>query len=230
MMKNLSKVFGLVLMVAILMFGGNNAKAQFTEIEIDSTFVDADTTLHVDDTVFTYVESNYILCGVVDTIYSDSIRLKYVLYKDHFSSIWYVNSTEGEYDWTSKTHIYNPYNYEFVISYPEFTFPIDNTESDIFLHVNGTTEDFYIHLTFNHTATTGINDLFTETDKNDITLYPNPVVNTLSISGNFEQATIFDMSGKMVLSTTESNINMSEFKNGVYIVNVDGVSKRIIKQ
>ena len=68
-------------------------------------------------------------------------------------------------------------------------------------------------------------------DKNTITLYPNPVVNTLNVSTDYDVLNIYDISGKLVkTSNTNSSVDVSNLENGVYIVSIDGITKRIVKR
>ena len=91
---------------------------------------------------------------------------------------------------------------------------------------DGTCERTSEYITIN---SVGINDNFFS-NETKVKLYPNPVVNELNIEGDFEIVRVFDLTGKMLVSTTESRVDMRDFRNGVYIVNVDGVSKKIIKR
>jgi len=228
MMRNLSKMFSLVVMVVMLMF--SSVANALTEIVIDSVYENADLTLNVGDTLFEYVGSDYECYGIVAENYGDSINIEYVVITDYTDYFWYGNSTtEGDvYDWTDKIPDY-PY-FKYIYNYSEFTLPVDGSVSDFVIGFeNDEDEYFTLNLTFNHSTTTEVSSINSE-KTNDITLYPNPVVSTLNIGGEFERALVFDMSGKVLVETTDNVIDMSEFKNGVYIVNVDGVSEKIIKK
>ena len=62
-----------------------------------------------------------------------------------------------------------------------------------------------------------INDI-----SNNISIYPNPVKNTLIVNGQFNSLDIYDVSGKLVLSSEFSNnINVSSLANGFYTLNVN---------
>ena len=64
------------------------------------------------------------------------------------------------------------------------------------------------------------NDL--EVDNTNILVYPNPVKNTLSISGEFNNINIFDTFGRLVFSSDYSkNINVSSLSKGIYILNIN---------
>jgi len=88
-------------------------------------------------------------------------------------------------------------------------------------------------------ATTTVNTDTTIVNNNGLTIYPNPVSNTLNITGLTEESatiTLYDITGKMVLSQplSGSTINLESLTNGIYILKIvtaDGVTKKkIIKQ
>ena len=57
--------------------------------------------------------------------------------------------------------------------------------------------------------------------KNSISIYPNPVKDVLTIEGNYTSVDVFDMFGKLVLSSEYSkNINVSTLANGIYMLNI----------
>lgn len=70
-----------------------------------------------------------------------------------------------------------------------------------------------------------INDV----SSNSIKIYPNPVTNVLNISskGNIQDVSIMNMSGQVVLKSTNSQINVSSLAKGTYLVRatVDGKVK-----
>ena len=54
-----------------------------------------------------------------------------------------------------------------------------------------------------------------------ISVYPNPIKNTLNIEGTYTSLDLFDMFGKLVLSTEyKKNINVSSLANGIYLLNI----------
>jgi hypothetical protein len=64
----------------------------------------------------------------------------------------------------------------------------------------------------------------TNTDKissNNISIFPNPVKNTLNIQGEIESVEIYDVFGKLILNSTNNKINTSDLSGGVYIVNIN---------
>jgi hypothetical protein len=65
-------------------------------------------------------------------------------------------------------------------------------------------------------STVEINDL-----KSVLSIYPNPVKNVLTIEGAYILLDIFDVSGKLVLSSEyNKNINVSSLADGIYTLNI----------
>ena len=72
---------------------------------------------------------------------------------------------------------------------------------------------------------TGVNNL-----ENTISVYPNPVINTLNIEGELESVEIYDVFGKLVLTSTKNTINTSKLANGVYLLNINTNHSTITKR
>jgi len=70
-----------------------------------------------------------------------------------------------------------------------------------------------------------------EISSKNISIFPNPVKNILNIQGEMESVEIFDVLGKLVLTSTNNTINTSDLSEGVYIVNINTnniiITKRI---
>jgi thiol-disulfide isomerase/thioredoxin len=65
-------------------------------------------------------------------------------------------------------------------------------------------------------ATTAINDI-----NSSLSIYPNPVKDVLTIEGNYTSVDVFDMFGKLVLSSEYTKtINVSTLTNGIYMLNI----------
>ena len=65
-------------------------------------------------------------------------------------------------------------------------------------------------------TTVGVND-FTS----NLSVYPNPVKDVLTIEGNYTSIDIIDVSGRLVLSSEATkNINVSSLADGVYMLNI----------
>ena len=63
-----------------------------------------------------------------------------------------------------------------------------------------------------------------------ISVYPNPVRNTLNIEGELESVEIYDVFGKLVLTSTKNTINTSDLANGIYVLNINTNNSIITKR
>jgi hypothetical protein len=68
---------------------------------------------------------------------------------------------------------------------------------------------------------------------NSINLYPNPVSDILHIETknlNEIEVKIFSIQGELLIHTKGCNIDISSLSNGIYIANVNGVCRKVVKQ
>ena len=67
-------------------------------------------------------------------------------------------------------------------------------------------------------------------------IYPNPTTDYVYLSGinGDSKATVYDITGKLLLSTSKKKIDLSSYQNGLYIVNISSnnksITQRIIKE
>ena len=69
-----------------------------------------------------------------------------------------------------------------------------------------------------------------DADLKKISIFPNPVKNILNISGTFELVEIYDVFGKLVLTSTKNTINTSDLANGIYVLNINTNNSIITKR
>ncbi|MDA3893917.1 MAG: family 16 glycosylhydrolase [Salinivirgaceae bacterium] len=69
-------------------------------------------------------------------------------------------------------------------------------------------------------------------EKTVIDIYPNPVVNIINIPNvkESDMSTIYDSKGSKVLEIKGKSANVSDLKNGIYLLNMNGKTKKFIKQ
>lgn len=76
------------------------------------------------------------------------------------------------------------------------------------------------------------------TKEPQISFYPNPVVNTLTIemqTGDYNQYTLLDVSGKVIKEAkiqsdvSEEKLNVSDLSKGVYLINLKGLKSKTFK-
>ena len=93
---------------------------------------------------------------------------------------------------------------------------------------------YYKFTTTYKDATTAIPNPENTNPKNKITLYPNPVSNILHIetdnTGNIPEVKIYSIQGILLINTTGNQIDVSLLPSGVYIVEINGVYQKIVKQ
>jgi hypothetical protein len=67
---------------------------------------------------------------------------------------------------------------------------------------------------------------------NNVTLHPNPTTNNITISGiNTEiQWVLYNMQGARLITGTSKNIDLSRYPQGIYLLNLEGVIKKIVKK
>ena len=77
-----------------------------------------------------------------------------------------------------------------------------------------------------NTGTTAIDETVS-----NLSIYPNPVKNVLTIEGNYTSAAIYDVFGKLVLTTeAQKTIDVATLSNGVYFVNINTENAITIKK
>ena len=195
---------------------------------------------------------NYIYQGIVEEIDEDekTITIKYVTYSysseksrffQDFDSDGVYDNVAGIKDLTYEVD--DEYKNRWINDTIDIVFSYKNGNDNDTLYFanteNGDNLTWKIKVNFKNIKikeedNTGINNTLQKTNK-IIKLYPNPVINTLNVDcdGDFNEIKIYDVSGRLVFSTKDKDknrIDMSVFENGIYIVNVDGVSKKIVKR
>ncbi len=58
-------------------------------------------------------------------------------------------------------------------------------------------------------------------NENDISVFPNPATDYICISGTFDSATLLNINGQAVVSTTKATLSLSGLPAGVYILRVE---------
>ena len=89
---------------------------------------------------------------------------------------------------------------------------------------------------FSYRRTTNPNLNVNMVEKNKIILLPNPTTGTVSVNQDIvSQILVYDLTGKKLMETNDSSVDLSVFKNGVYIFKLyqsntkDWVTKRVVK-
>lgn len=66
-----------------------------------------------------------------------------------------------------------------------------------------------------------------ELSVDDFKVFPNPSSSVLNLEGNFKEATILNQVGKVVAKTSENQVNVSNFSEGIYYVKFNNASGMI---
>lgn len=86
-----------------------------------------------------------------------------------------------------------------------------------------------------YTSITACNAVCTSTDVTEkisnLSVYPNPVINTLTIEGDYTSINIYDIFKKLVLtSESQKEIDVSSLSNGLYFANIKNKNSITIKK
>ena len=75
---------------------------------------------------------------------------------------------------------------------------------------------------------TAYNDV-EEVEAMNMTVYPNPATDYIMVNAqNPVSVDIFDMTGRLVLTSTESKIDVRNLETGVYFVRVNGNATKLV--
>jgi len=90
------------------------------------------------------------------------------------------------------------------------------------------------HFTVSYVKTGTVSIQETPAIENTIKLYPNPVSNTLYIETGYSEINpevkIYSIQGVLLIHTKGNQIDVSALASGIYIANINGMGKKIVKQ
>ena len=112
-------------------------------------------------------------------------------------------------------------------SIPSFTFQI-NTAGTYKFHCGSspTNDNNYGTIYVLEEGTTGIEDV----TKNNISIYPNPANDVLTVEGLDGIVNILDINGKQVMNVTNGTVNISDLAKGTYIISQNNTNAIFIKK
>jgi len=149
------------------------------------------------------------LVGTITANDVDGDALTYVIKSGNTKEAFAIGSSNGQLTIAKSSEV------DYTIT-PLFTLNIE--VSDGTLTANA---DITINVTPEDSTTLGINQ------KGNL-FYPNPVTNQIQINiNNFERATIFELSGKRLISSKKTQINLSELNKGIYLMRIQNHSGQI---
>ena len=150
------------------------------------------------------------LVGTITASDVDDDVLTYTITNGNTEDAFAIGSSDG------KLTVAKSIAVDYAIN-PLFTLSIE--VSDGILTANA---DIIINVTPEDDLTLGVN-------KKSNLFYPNPVTGQIQINiNNFDRATIFELSGKKLISSKETQINLSKLKRGIYLMKIQNQSGKII--
>jgi hypothetical protein len=180
------------------------------------------------DTTFTsntFTSGNLSTTAYDDTLYlnpSESINLSVTAMPTAYD-VFKQPYTQGATPyWGSVTWVSNmPYSYTFQTGFSDFVLYV-------VYQSNTNLNKMYKILVLNNEnqSSASIN----ESNTVDFNLYPNPASNVLNIDTDFiGEFQVLDMSGRVLISTTDKQISVSDLTNGQYILKANQSTKLFIK-
>ena len=149
------------------------------------------------------------LIGMITASDSDGDALTYTIKSGNTGDAFDLGSTDGKLTVAKSGEVV------YAIT-PLFTLSIE--VSDGTLTANA---DITINVTPEDDTTLGIN-------KKSNLFYPNPVRGQIQINiNNFDRATIFELSGKTVISSKKTQIDLSKLNEGIYLMKIQNQSGKI---
>ena len=112
-------------------------------------------------------------------------------------------------------------------SIPSFTFQI-NTAGTYKFHCGSspTNDNNYGTIYVLEEGTTGVEDV----TENNISIYPNPANDVLTVEGLDGIANVLDINGKQVMNVTNGTVNISDLAKGTYIISQNNTNAIFIKK
>ena len=239
-MKSLKNLFGLVLVAVLMVLTSTNSFSQ-SYVVLDSAGVSStEKTFYVGDTLYNcfyhndYGDTRYncvititsiedgklLLLGSIESVSTSSYTVVYGDYSalngDGDANFSLVEGTDSEWSFVGEFDLNDNV---------KFHFDINGTGDLVYLEIN-------VKEIYNDGTPTSVFNPMSESNES-VKLYPNPCVNTLNVSTddyNTPLVSVYDASGRMVFNGETNSVDMSEYKVGMYLVSVNGETKKILKK
>ena len=152
-------------------------------------------------------------------IYENNVRIEKMAYmwnEDH----WIANWGEGM-------------KYDYSILNSDLILPTELADKYKIIEAYdyvGAGTDWEVNTFVYHYSKDGVSNL-TNVNENAFSVYPNPVVDVLSINSNEDaEINVYSVQGAKLISTVGRQVNMSNLVAGFYIVEVNGTRMKIMKK
>jgi len=157
-------------------------------------------------------------------------NLKEILYQEWEANKW-INGTKINYSYDENNNAY--------FGYFQRWFDgawADGWAGDLSIFYNNMQSEHWIFgnkftVSYVKTGEVSISEIVME---NAIKIYPNPVSNILHIETNnpntLPEINIYSIQGVLLMQAKGNQIDISSLQSGIYIANVDGVCRKIVKQ
>ena len=149
------------------------------------------------------------LVGTVTASDEDSDPLTYVIKSGNTEDAFAIGSTDGKLTVAKSGEV------DYTIT-PLFTLSIEVSDGEL-----TATADITINVTPEDDTTLGMS-------KKSNLFYPNPATDQIQINiNNFDNAVIFELSGKRVMSSKKTQVDLSKLNKGVYLMKIQDQSGQV---
>ena len=149
------------------------------------------------------------LVGTITASDSDGDPLTYVMKSGNTGDAFDLGSTDGKLTVAKSGEV------DYTIT-PLFTLSIEVSDGEL-----TATADITINVIPEDDTMLGIN-------KKNNPFFPNPATDQIQINiNNFDKAVIFELSGKRIMSSKKTQIDLSKFDKGIYLMKIQDQSGQI---
>ena len=191
-------------------------------------------------TEYSYNEYDYLIKEVYSYVYNGTIinESEYIYeYDENFNCVSRTEYYEGELDWVIEyTHDMNHYACTYLYTIAEEEHYVEPTHSYMITGYTEYSPDENGELEIAYVYEYSYDPISDDVEENALAfnIYPNPVNDIINIEGeNIDIVELYDIFGRKLFSTNSADnikIDMSDFANGIYIVNIFSDSKKSVNK
>ena len=198
---------------------------RYPEIAEDVLVMDLDLNLH-DTFNYSCTYQNYNL--IVENIFYDEHNLKHILFSPVKHNIEYGDSSDYQFEFIEGTGTTAIFGLEgrlglLLCTYQDDTNIFTNNSNYLPAHIKDKCYYEHWHL--------GVEDIFT--DKNNIKISPNPTNDIVYIqteNGTTPELKLYSLDGRLLQQLRNMEIDLSTYSAGIYLLNIDGETVKILKK